>query len=117
MGQINDAARIAEYHDVLQQEADLTSGHGIMRYTGLISISAPDEETLQASVAAVEQAAVQASCETRPLVGQQTQASTVASRPLARVVSTSCGCGTDPRPWGYKGPPRMPNRDLPARFP
>jgi len=84
IGQIEDAAQTAEYHDVLQQEADLTSGHGIMRYTGLISISAPDQEALQAAVAAVEPAAVQASCETRLLVGQQAQAFTVAALPLCR---------------------------------
>ena len=38
-------------HDVLQQEADLTAGHGILRYTGLITISAPTIEELDAHVA------------------------------------------------------------------
>jgi len=84
IGQIEDAAQTAEYHDVLQQEADLTSGHGICRYTGLIAISAPTCDELQAAVAAIEQAAVQASCETRLLVGQQAQAFTVAALPLCR---------------------------------
>lgn len=41
IGQVEDAQQSAEYQDVLQQEADLTSGHGILRYTGLISVSAP----------------------------------------------------------------------------
>jgi len=84
IGQIEDAAQTAEYHDVLQQEADLASGHGICRYTGLIAISAPSEDELQAAVAAIEQAAVQASCETRLLVGQQAQAFAVAALPLCR---------------------------------
>jgi len=86
IGQIEDASQTAEYQDVLQQEADLTSGHGVCRYTGLIAVSAPDDDRLQAGLAAIEQAAVQASCETRPLVGQQAQAFTVAALPLCREV-------------------------------
>ncbi|GAA2528041.1 SCO6880 family protein [Rarobacter incanus] len=60
IGQIEDASQTAEYHDVLQQEADLTAGHGILRYTGLIAVSAPTVEELDAAVAAIEQAAIQA---------------------------------------------------------
>ena len=86
IGQIEDAAQTAEFDDVLQQEADLTAGHGVLRYTGLISVSAPTADELDAAVAAVEQAAIQASCETRRLVGQQAQAFTVAALPLARHV-------------------------------
>jgi hypothetical protein len=41
IGQIEDLGQTAEYDDVLQQEADLTAGHGLLRYTGLIAISAP----------------------------------------------------------------------------
>jgi hypothetical protein len=79
IGQIEDASQTAEYHDVLQQEADLTAGHGILRYTGLIAVSAPTVEELDAAVAAIEQAAIQASCETRLLVGQQAAAFTAAA--------------------------------------
>jgi hypothetical protein len=86
IGQIEDAATTAEYADVLKQEADLTSGHGVVRYTGLISVSAKTAEDLQAALAAIEQAAVQASCETRTLVGQQAQAFTAAALPLCREV-------------------------------
>lgn len=84
IGQIEDAQQTAEYHDVLQQEAHLTAGHGVLRGTGLISISAPDPERLEQAAAAVEQAAIQASCETRRLWGQQAQAFTVAALPLCR---------------------------------
>ncbi len=84
IGQIEDAAQTAEYHDVLQQEADLTAGHGVLRYTGLIAVSAPSVEELEAAVAAIEQAAIQASCETRLLVGQQAAAFTAAALPLCR---------------------------------
>jgi hypothetical protein len=86
VGQIEDAARTAEYQDVLQQESDLTAGHGVLRYTGLIAVSAPTVDELDAAVAAIEQAAVQASCETRRLVGQQAQAFAVAALPLCRDV-------------------------------
>ena len=41
---------------------------------------------LQGALAAVEQAAIQASCETRRLVGQQAQGFAVAALPLARSV-------------------------------
>ena len=76
IGQIDDAASSAELDDVLQQEADLTAGHGVLRVSGLVSVSAPTVDELDAAVAAVEQAAIQASCETRRRVGQQAQAFT-----------------------------------------
>lgn len=84
VGQIEDAEQTAEYRDVLQQEADLIAGHGVLRYIGLISLSALTTDELDAAVAAVEQAAIQASCETRRLVGQQAQAFTAAALPLCR---------------------------------
>ncbi|MGI8394235.1 SCO6880 family protein [Leucobacter sp. W1038] len=85
IGQIEDASQTAEFQDVLQQEADLTAGHGVLRYTGLISVSARTADELDAAVAAIEQAAIQASCETRLLVGQQAQAFTAAALPLCRI--------------------------------
>jgi hypothetical protein len=42
IGQIEDGQHIAGYNDVLQQEADVTAGHGILRTTGLIAVSAQD---------------------------------------------------------------------------
>jgi hypothetical protein len=86
IGQIEDAQQSAEFQDVLQQEADLTAGHGLLRTTGLISISAPDLDELEQAVAAIEQAAIQASCETRRLWGQQAQAFSAAALPLCRAV-------------------------------
>jgi hypothetical protein len=86
IGQIEDASMTAEYDDVLQQEADLTAGHGVLRTTGLICITAPNVDELEAAVTTIEQAAVQASCETRRLVGQQAQAFAAAALPLCRSV-------------------------------
>ncbi|MEU1970796.1 SCO6880 family protein [Microbacterium sp. NPDC019599] len=84
IGQIEDAAATAEFEDVLQQEADLTAGHGVLRTIGMISISAPTQAELDVAVATVEQAAIQASCETRRLVGQQAQAFAATALPLCR---------------------------------
>jgi len=86
IGQIEDAQQAAEYNDVLQQEADLTAGHGILRTTGLIAVSAQDPDELERAVADIEQAAIQASCETRRLWGQQAQAFSAAALPLCRQV-------------------------------
>jgi hypothetical protein len=84
IGQIEDAQQSAEYQDVLEQEADLTAGHGILRATGLIAVSADEPDELERAVSALEQAAIQASCETRRLWGQQGQAFAAAALPLCR---------------------------------
>ncbi|SEE47655.1 hypothetical protein SAMN04488561_1447 [Jiangella alba] len=86
LGQIDDPTHTAEYHDILQQEADLTAGHGILRYTGLIAITATTPDQLDTAIADIEQAAIQAGCETRLLTGQQAQAFTAAALPLCRRV-------------------------------
>lgn len=86
VGQVDDAQASAEFQDVLQQEAELTSGHGVLRTVGLISTSAPTIGELDAAVAQIEQAAIQTSCETRRLVGQQAQAFTAAALPLCRTI-------------------------------
>lgn len=83
LGRIEDAQQSAEYRDVLQQEAELTAGHGIVRVTGLITISAPDHHELEMAIATVEQAAIQACCETRRLWGQQAR-SFATALPLSR---------------------------------
>jgi hypothetical protein len=74
VGQIEDVTQVAEYDDVLTQEAELAAGHGVLRATGLITVSAADLDGLEHDVAAVEQAAIQAGCETRRLWGQQSVA-------------------------------------------
>ena len=86
IGQIEDVQQTAEYQDVLQQEADLTAGHGVLRSTGFVAVSARDADELERAVAAIEQAAIQASCETRRLWGQQAQGFAVAALPLSRAL-------------------------------
>lgn len=86
IGQVEDTQASAEFQDVLQQESELTAGHGILRVVGLVSVSAPTPGELDAAVAQIEQAAIQSSCETRRLVGQQAQAFTAAALPLCRTI-------------------------------
>src|SRR4051794_38532958 len=86
IGQIEDAQQSAEYSDVFQQEADLTAGHGLLRTTGRIAVSAQDPDELERAVADIDQAAIQASCETRRLWGQQAQAFSAAALPLCRPI-------------------------------
>ena len=84
VGQISDFTAEQEWADVTQRERDLVAGHGDLRYAGFLSVTAPDLDSLQAARAAIEQAAVQAGCETRLLVGQQAQAFVAAALPLCR---------------------------------
>ncbi len=77
-------SRLQILSDVLRQEADMVAGHGVFRYTGLISVSADTETELEAAIAAIQQAAIQASLETRLLVGQQASAFVAAALPLCR---------------------------------
>ncbi len=86
IGQVEETQASAEYSDVLQQESELTAGHGVLRVVGLVSVSAPTASELDAAVSQIEQAAIQASCETRRLVGQQAQAFTAAALPLCRSI-------------------------------
>ena len=57
-----------------------------LRFVGLLTVSAPTAEELEAACSATESAAAQAMCELRRLVGQQGQAFTAAALPLARSV-------------------------------
>lgn len=84
VGQVEDETTRAEAADLARREADLVAGHGDLRFTGLIVVTAPDEEALAGACAATEAAAAQAVCEVRRLVGQQGQAHAAAALPLGR---------------------------------
>lgn len=86
IGQIEDEATRAEVADLEQREAELVAGHGDLRFTGLLTVTAPDEATLEERCTAVETAAVQSMLELRRLVGQQGVAFLAAALPLARGV-------------------------------
>lgn len=84
IGQLTDAAAEQEWADVTRRERDLIAGHGDLRYAGFVVVTAGDLDALAAARAAIEQAAIQAGCETRLLLGQQAQAFSAAALPLAR---------------------------------
>ncbi len=84
IGQIAELTDTTEYQDVLDREAELALGHADLRFAGLIAVTAADKDRLDAAVAQLEQAAIQCDCETRLLVGQQSQAFAAAALPLAR---------------------------------
>ena len=84
IGQVEDEAHRAEAADVARREAELVSGHGDLRFTGLLTVSAPDPDALDAACALTESAAAQAMCELRRLTGQQSAAFVAGALPLAR---------------------------------
>ena len=84
IGQLIDFATEQEWADVNQRERELVAGHGDLRFAGFLSVTATDAAALQAAQATIEQAAIQAGCEIRLLVGQQAQAFVAAALPLCR---------------------------------
>ena len=86
IGQVEDEATRAEVADLARREAELVAGHGDLRFTGLLTVSAPSVEELEVGCTATEGAAAQALCEVRRLVGQQAHAHAAAALPLARGV-------------------------------
>jgi hypothetical protein len=86
IGQIADLADAQELADVMTREQALISGHADLRFTGLISVTAPTKDGLDAAVSQLQRASTQSGCETRLLLGQQAQSFTAATLPLARKV-------------------------------
>lgn len=86
IGQVEAESTRAEVDDLERREAELVAGHGDLRFTGLVTVSATSESELEERCAALETAAAQAMCEVRRLFGQQGQAHLAAALPLARGV-------------------------------
>ncbi len=87
LGVLADLSDSVEAADVLDRERALIEGHADIRFTGLVTITAPTHEELEAAIAETARAAIQCGCETRRLYGQQARAFTAAALPLARRVS------------------------------
>jgi hypothetical protein len=81
-----DLADAQELADVMTREQALISGHADLRFTGLIAITAPTKDQLDAAVSQLQRAATQSGCETRILLGQQARSFASAALPLARKV-------------------------------
>jgi hypothetical protein len=84
IGQLQDFSDAQEYQDLLQRDRELVAGHTDLLFAGLVAVTAQSKDDLTAAVAEVQRAAIQAGCETRRLVGQQTQAFAAAALPLGR---------------------------------
>ncbi len=87
VGRVEEEAHRAAAAELTRREEDLIAGHGDLRFTGLLAVSAPTLGELAEACASTETAAAQAGCELRRLVGQQVQAYAVASLPLGRGLS------------------------------
>lgn len=86
IGQVENESTRAEVAELERREAELVAGHGDLRFTGLITVTAANVAELEQRCVAMETAAAQAMCEVRQLVGQQGVAHAAACLPLARGV-------------------------------
>jgi hypothetical protein len=87
VGRVEEEVHRAAAAELPRREEDLVAGHGDLRFTGLLAVSARSLDELADACASTETAAAQAGCELRRLVGQQVQAYAAASLPLARGLS------------------------------
>jgi hypothetical protein len=84
VGQLADLSDSQEYDDLMARERSVISGHTDVEFTGLLTVTTPTAEALEAAVATITRAAAQASCEVRPLYGCQMQGFIAAALPLGR---------------------------------
>jgi hypothetical protein len=84
VGQLADLADAHEYEDLLNRERSVIAGHTDVEFTGLITVTAPSRDLLDAGRVAVLRAAAQAACDVRPLYGHQAQGFILAALPFAR---------------------------------
>ncbi|WP_245541671.1 SCO6880 family protein [Sporichthya polymorpha] len=79
IGRVEEEAHRAAADELTRREQDLVAGHGDLRFTGLLTVSATTPEELTA--------ACEAGCDLRRLVGQQVAAFAAAALPFARGLS------------------------------
>jgi hypothetical protein len=82
-GFLTTARRLRQAEGVLRREAELAEGHAAYRFSGYVTVTAPDPEALERACAEVEQGAQQAHLELRRLYGRQAEAFTW-TMPLGR---------------------------------
>jgi hypothetical protein len=75
-GFLSTARRRRESEGVAQREVELADGHAEFRFSGYVTVSAPDRTTLEGACSEIEQVAQQARLELRRLYGQQREAFT-----------------------------------------
>ena len=82
-GFVPTARRHRAQTGLMEREAELADGHAEYRFSGYVTVSAPDASALEAGCAEVEHAAGQSRLELRRLYGRQDEAFTY-SLPLCR---------------------------------
>jgi hypothetical protein len=82
-GFVSTARHVRESEVLARREAELAEGHASFRYTGFVTVSAPNEEELTAACEAVQHAAGQSRLALRRLYGDQASAYTC-TLPLCR---------------------------------
>ena len=82
LGRVETLADSKELDDVLTREAELLAGHAEVGLVGMITITAPTLDALEADVTTIHAAATQASLDLRRIYGQQLQAFTAAALPI-----------------------------------
>lgn len=88
LGRVETLTDSKEMTDVLDRESELLHGHGEVALLGMVTVSAPTLDDLEAAVTTVHAAATQASMDLRRLHGQQWQGFTAAALPLGIQVVT-----------------------------
>src|SRR3954447_763435 len=78
------ARRRRQQEATLRREDELASGHEEVRFAGYVSVSGRDEDELARACEEVEQAALQAHLDLRPLWGEQDTGFIYAALPIAR---------------------------------
>lgn len=86
LGQTRTLQQEQEKLDVERREEELVAGHGEVRFSGFVTISAATKEELAAAEAKLRHGASQAHVELRVLFGQQHQGFLVGALPLGRGV-------------------------------
>jgi hypothetical protein len=73
-GFLPSARRVKEADGVTRRESELAEGHAEFRFSGYVTVSAPDKDGLDAASAEAEHAAQEAHVELRRLFGRQAEA-------------------------------------------
>jgi len=85
-GQMEEMSDRTQYAAIEEREMSLLQGHASVRLTGLLTVTAPSEELLEAAVAQVKRDAGQCACEARVLYGMQASAFVAAALPVGRAI-------------------------------
>lgn len=87
IGQVETAQDDAEYAALERRERELVRGHTEYRFTGWITVTAADQDGLEAACSRVEQAAIRSALEVRRVYGEVDQAFLRGALPITQGVT------------------------------